>query len=307
MPAQDQLPYFLLSDKASDIGHGRSNPVLIHNPDEIHGFASRSMSRWLLGVPTLAFQGLKYMGGINLDPYLPFEDERSDEVGVLTFTTEPFQKDFEVCGPLSLQFWANTSFGPTQSFHEARNTLDKLLRKASAMPGVPTLNLEENSKNYMQALLTKRDVQWIVELNDVFPSGRAKNVSSGWLAASHRQYDPKEPKGIREHSIDPDYTPFDPFYDKPDRFPKPINEGDLYQYCVEIWPTCNVFKKGHRLRISISASDFPHVIPTLVLSRNTIVMDSEHKASLRFYEANRSNEGQDWKWVNDIDSYLRKN
>ncbi len=39
-----------------------------------------------------------------------FIDERRDETGVLTFTTEPLQQDLEIAGPLLLSFWARTAF-----------------------------------------------------------------------------------------------------------------------------------------------------------------------------------------------------
>ncbi|MDI6743064.1 MAG: CocE/NonD family hydrolase C-terminal non-catalytic domain-containing protein, partial [Smithella sp.] len=77
--------------------------------------------------------------------------------------------------------------------------------------------------------------------------------------------------------VDPAYKAFDPFYFAPDKNPSPIADNTVYQYVVELWPTTNVFKKGHRIRVSISASDFPHLFPILRPSTNTIVIDENHQ------------------------------
>jgi predicted acyl esterase len=62
-----------------------------------------------------------------------------------------------------------------------------------------------------------------------------------------------------------------------------------------------VFKKGHKLRVSISASDFPHLFPVFRPSENTIVIDENHKASLEFTKV-VSNQGA--IWVNDPTEYV---
>ena len=49
---------------------------------------------------------------------------------------------------------------------------------------------------------------------------------------------------VVQHAIDPAYVPFDPFYDRPDKYPKAINEGELYQYTIELWPTCERLQGG---------------------------------------------------------------
>ena len=51
--------------------------------------------------------------------------------------------------------------------------------------------------NLLLDLMDREDVQWVIEVNDVFPDGRAKNITSGWLSAWHRPYDPDELPGDR--------------------------------------------------------------------------------------------------------------
>jgi putative CocE/NonD family hydrolase len=33
--------------------------------------------------------------------------------------------------------------------------------------------------------------------------------------------------------------------------------GQTYELTVTLWPTSNLFKKGHRIRVDISSSNFP--------------------------------------------------
>jgi len=279
------------------------SPVLRHRPANLHGLLSRSVPRWMIGVPMLYADALKFYRDRDVEDQLVWGDERSDEYNCLTFTTGPLAEDLEIAGPLALTFWARTEFGKT------------LL----ASDIVSVLNSFGDAYDYDGTLIVdamvKKNVQWVAELNDVFPNGRARNITSGWLSASHRQYDPSGRTGscvldgerVVEHPVDPAYAPFDPFYSGPDRAPRPIIEGDLYQYVIELWPTCNVFKKGHRIRVSLSASDFPHLVPVMVASDSTIVIDERHPAALDFTAVNRADEGGAWKWIGshrDADAYL---
>ena len=40
--------------------------------------------------------------------------------------------------------------------------------------------------------------------------------------------------------------------------PEPIEPDKIYAYDISIWPTSNLFKAGHRIRLEISSSNFPH-------------------------------------------------
>jgi predicted acyl esterase len=243
----------------------KDDPVLVHDPDDLHGAVSRSAVRWLMGMQALVSQVSKSMLNLDIDALMPWEDERDDEIGVLTFTTDTLTEDTEITGPLTLTFWARTEFGDPMDQTETY----KLLMRLSE-----NLNLDDTS---IPLFMNKRDVQWVVEVNDVFKNGRARNISSGWLSAENRPYDPRNPS-----EIDGNYVAFDPFYDYGYRHPDPIAENRLYKYVVEVWPTENVFKKGHRIRVSLSASDFPHLFPVFRSSENTIVLDETHKACLDY-------------------------
>jgi predicted acyl esterase len=270
----------------------RSNPELQHDPTDLHGVTSRSAQRWLGFSPlTVLTQTFKYVLNINTDAITFWEDERDDEKGVLTFTTEPLTEDLEISGPLKLTFWASTEFNDPMTQAKIDETLATIKTRYSI----------EGDKNNLVNYADKRDVQWVVEVNDVFANGRARNISSGCLSAAHRPYDPSSPT-----SVDPAYTAFDPFYNRGDKNPLPISENTLYQYVIEILPVTNVFKKGHRIRVSISGSDFPHLFPVFRPSINTLVLDEAHKAKIDFKAANKTGEGTCWKWIDNISDYLLK-
>ena len=269
----------------------KANPVLEHDPSDLHGASSRSAQRWLGFSPlTMVSQMSKYTLGVDMDAQCWWEDERNDEKGVLTFTTEPLSSDLEISGPLKLTFWAKTKFTDPLTQAGIDLFIDQIKEK---------FNIGDD-KDMILRFADRKDVQWVIEVNDVFTNGRARNITSGWLGAMFRPYNPVNPT-----QIDPAYTAFDPFYFKAEKNPSPIVDGTLYQYVVEIWPATNVFKKGHRVRLSISASDFPHLFPILRPSKNTIVIDETHQAKLDFKVANQTGQGIQWKWIDgNVGDYL---
>lgn len=74
------------------------------------------------------------------------------------------------------------------------------------------------------------DTEWHVKLTDVYPDERSMKVSQGCLRASYRE------------SL---------------QTPIPLVPGEVASFDVELWPTHYVFLPGHRLRVSITSSDFP--------------------------------------------------
>ena len=74
------------------------------------------------------------------------------------------------------------------------------------------------------------DTDWHVKLTDVTPDGRSLRVSQGCLRA-----------GCRD-SLEA---------------PSPLVPGEVYRFEVELWPTHHVFLPGHRIRVTVTSSDFP--------------------------------------------------
>ena len=75
------------------------------------------------------------------------------------------------------------------------------------------------------------DTDFVGRLVDVYPDGRAINITEGVLRARFREKDWERPKLIEP--------------------------GVVYEYSIDLQVTSNVFKKGHRIRLDITSSNFP--------------------------------------------------
>ncbi len=235
------------------------------DPSRFTGQKSRSSVRW--------------SGGEIFEvPYA--EDERENEELLLTFTTAPLDRDVEVTGPAVLRLWARSDFGapcedpPAIWFEQGRAS------RTDLSPLIPWAQ--------------RPDVHWTVNLNDVFPDGRVRNITSGWLAGSHRP-DPTRPDWTGEG--------YDPFLYPEDRAPVQPESGEIYEYVIEIWPASNVFLAGHQIRIDVAVTDYPHLLPSLVPSQNEILHDEEHPSRLILpvVDAGTTDPRQ---WIDDPDAFF---
>jgi putative CocE/NonD family hydrolase len=64
---------------------------------------------------------------------------------------------------------------------------------------------------------------------DVFPDGRAYNLTDGIIRARYRSADA----------------------------PSLLEPGVPYRFVIDLWATSNVFKAGHRIRLQVTSSNFP--------------------------------------------------
>ncbi|MCE5249759.1 CocE/NonD family hydrolase [bacterium] len=80
------------------------------------------------------------------------------------------------------------------------------------------------------AASTALNTDFTAKLVDVYPDGRAMRLCDGIIRASSRN---------------------------PGEKPSNIEPGRVYEYHIDLWATSNVFKKGHRIRVEISSSNFP--------------------------------------------------
>jgi len=76
------------------------------------------------------------------------------------------------------------------------------------------------------------DTDFTAKLVDVHPDGYAQNILDRIVRARFRQGS-KLP-------------------------PSPIRPNKPYEYRIELGNTANVFKAGHRIRLEVSSSNFPH-------------------------------------------------
>ena len=83
----------------------------------------------------------------------------------------------------------------------------------------------------LYAASTAKDTDFIARLIDVYPDGRAYNLTEGIIRARFRE-------SIWE-------------------LPCLLTPGKVEEYTIDLMATANVFKKGHRIRVHITSSNFP--------------------------------------------------
>ena len=93
----------------------------------------------------------------------------------------------------------------------------------------------------LYASTTDTEILWFATLFDVAPNGEERLLTRGWLRGSQRATDPKRSK------------PWKPFHPHTKR--EPLTPGDIYEFNIEIMPTANLFKEGHRIGLKLSSVD----------------------------------------------------
>ena len=69
-------------------------------------------------------------------------------------------------------------------------------------------------------------------------------IAQGWLRASHRKLD-------RTLSL-----PYRPYHTHDEK--QPLTPGEIVELDIEIWPSCIVVPKGHRVALTIKGKDYDH-------------------------------------------------
>ena len=82
----------------------------------------------------------------------------------------------------------------------------------------------------LYASTTAPDTDFTAKLVDVEPCGYARNLTDGIIRARYRT-----PRTVASL----------------------IEPGRVYEYTIDLWATSNLFKKGHRIRLEVSSSNFP--------------------------------------------------
>jgi putative CocE/NonD family hydrolase len=113
----------------------------------------------------------------------------------------------------------------------------------------------------LYASTTATDTDFTAKLIDVWPNGFAERLSDGIVRARFRD-------GMERENL--------------------IHPGTVYEYKIDAWNTCQMFKTGHSIRLEISSSAFPKYSRNLntgeplgrttnmVAARQTIYHDAQH-------------------------------
>ncbi len=158
-----------------------------------------------------------YLGPCTLAPTAPVQ------AGALDFRYDP---EDPATTPMDIRRYPLEDVTMEQTETEARDDVvcftGEPLAGELTVSGWPTLELFGSSDG--------DDTDWHVKLTDVHPDGRSFRVTQGCLRAACRS------------SLED---------------PEPIVPGETYRFDVELWPTHHVFLPGHRVRVTVTSSDFP--------------------------------------------------
>jgi len=106
------------------------------------------------------------------------------------------------------------------------------------------------------ATSTRPEVELEATLEDVAPSGASTPLTSGALLGSFRALD-------RSRSwFAPDGRPLLPYHPFTRASARPVPTGAVTRFDIEVFPTFARLAAGHRLRLTLTTSDTPHLGPT---------------------------------------------
>jgi putative CocE/NonD family hydrolase len=108
---------------------------------------------------------------------------------------------------------------------------------------------------------TAEDTDFVAKLTDVWPDGRSILITDGIQRARYRNSKVK---------------------------PVPLKPGTVNRVSIDLWATSNVFKKGHRIRVSVSSSNFPRYNRNLnVLKPNARIEDAVVATNTVYHDEDR--------------------
>jgi uncharacterized protein len=108
----------------------------------------------------------------------------------------------------------------------------------------------------VHATATTTEALWVAHLDDVAADGASRPLTQGALLGSHRALDPDRTWYL------PDGTVLRPHHFSTQSAVQPVVPGEVTRYDVEVFPTAAMIEPGHRLRLTVTTYDFPHLVPT---------------------------------------------
>ena len=106
------------------------------------------------------------------------------------------------------------------------------------------------------ATATTTETIWVAHLDEVAPDGASRPLTQGALAGSHRALDTSRTWFL------PDGTVLRPHHVSTSAANRPVVPGEITRYDIEVFPTAALIGTDHRLRLTLTTYDFPHLVPT---------------------------------------------
>lgn len=184
-----------------------------------------------------------------------------------------------VCSESTLQIAIGlTGYVPLPCWHE-----DNLAQRLEVTFDTPELTEDLYINGPIQADIwmstTADNAGLVVRVSDLDAAGTARALSSGIQTASLRAVTASKSRYLDGEMIQP-WHPFTA------ESVEAVGSGNIVKVPVEIFPTSALIRKGHRLRISVGASNFPFglmPVPDLAASAAgvlSIYADAEHPSSI---------------------------
>ncbi len=127
----------------------------------------------------------------------------------------------------------------------------------------------------LYASSNRPDTQFVVNVEDVAPNGKSKPLTSGALLGSFRKLDGSQTWWGSSGK------PLMPYHAYTRASQSPVPTAQTTRFDVEVFPTFAKLAAGHRLRVTITTSDVPHLLPTPGQTADLAggIYSVQHKAS----------------------------
>ena len=215
--------------------------------------------------PRLTVQRLYLRAAGALTPQRPVPDEPADRM---------LQHPLNGACSASTNQWLIGALGSTPCARDNRLTeLGEITYTTAPMTREMVINGPIAAHLWVQT--TAREAVVSVRVTEVAPDGTSTELTAGLLAASFRAVDRSRSRIIGGAVLQP-WHPFTR------ASVEPVTPGEPMLLQVEIFPTSAVIRPGHRLRIAVGPSDFPHAaspVPQLLGQAGgivTILHDAAH-------------------------------
>ena len=198
-----------------------------------------------------------------LTPARPSARTGSDTVA-FTSATSPCSRGTEQWGAGGLALVLETGMLPADPCTQDDRTLQagpNALTYTTDAFKTPTL-LGGPIDVTLYASATSTDTEWVANVEDVAPDGTSAPLTSGALLGSFRALDPANTWAA------PDGRPLLPYHPYTQTSVQAVVPGAVTRYDLEVFPIAAVLAPGHRLRLTLTTSDTPHLLPSAAQSAN---------------------------------------